>query len=324
MSNAAEAQGTSSGWDVYWQGMRGNPAHKEGGTHQAPLQQLWRELFSDSRYATGQPRCLELACGSGAVSAQAAAVSPALALTCTDVSASALQLAGASLPGATLVVADAGKLPFRPQSFELVFSQFGVEYAGTAAMQEAASMVAPGGQLALVVHMADGAIYREYAVNLEAVEALRDAEVLSLARGAFVAGYALNGGTGSVAAFKAAEQAFQPAVRSLEAIFRRYGEAVADGLPRQLYRDIAHMYPRMSAYQPQDIFSWLDTMATELDAYEVRLTSMLNSAMDEASVQAFTAACAGSGLTVQRRDVLQMGEPESPSGWLLVLERAAA
>ena len=113
-------------------------------------------------------------------------------------------------------------------------------------------------------------------------------------------------------------------MRALEGIFAEHGETVADGLPRQLYRDIAHMYPRMSAYQRQDIMSWLDGMEHELKGYQRRLGSMLAAALDKEAVQSILEKCEGLGLSVLRQDVLQLGTPASPSGWILVLERQSA
>ena len=98
---------------------------------------------------------------------------------------------------------------------------------------------------------------------------IRDSELLPLAREAFNAGFDLNAGSGSPAAFKAAEKRFTPAVRALEKLMREMGEAIASGLPRKLYQDLAHMYRRMSAYDRADIIDWVDGMVevkTGLDA----------------------------------------------------------
>ena len=279
----------SSGWDTYWQGMQRNPAHAVGGTREQVLENFWRQLFSEC-LAASAGSVLELACGSGAVSRIAADTSPGSRLFCTDISPSALVLARDNLSTALFAASHGQRLPFRDQAFDLVASQFGIEYAGPAALPEAARTVAPGGHLALVLHLREGGIYRDYSRNLQAIQALRDTGIAERAGEAFSAGFDLIEGSGSEAQFKLAEGRFQPAVRALEAIFAQYGNGVADGLPGQLYRDIAHMYPRMRAYQRQDIGNWLLAITSELTAYEGRLTSMLASALGEDEIDAFVSS----------------------------------
>lgn len=302
--------------------MQANPNRQEGGTSEQALQAYWRGVV-DQRLSCAKARCIELAAGSGAVSGLVLEAAPSVELVCTDISPSALGLARAAQPAVMPVACNANLPPFLPRSFDFVFSQFGVEYAGRAALTAAAELVAAGGCLALVLHMKGGAIYGTYETNLAAVEALRDSQVLPLAQAAFTAGFDLNEGRIEPAVFKAAERAFQPAVRAVEALFRSHGEAVADGLPQQLYRDIAHIYPRMSSYQRSDIMLWLDGMAQEIDAYRDRLLSMLGSALDEAAVSAFVAACESAGFTTRRREKLQLGGVQA-SGWVLELLRAPA
>src|SRR5690606_23771055 len=112
----------------------------------------------------------------------------------------------------------------------------GVEYAGVGAVAEAARLLAPGGTLALLIHVFEGAIYRECELNRDVTAAILALDILSLARNAFAAGFALNDGTGTPEAFKQAERAFTPAVRGLEQIMQEVGPAVAGGLPGKLYQ----------------------------------------------------------------------------------------
>lgn len=178
-----------------------------------------------------------------------------------------------------------------------------------------------GGCLALVLHLREGGIFSDYSRNRAAIRALRETRISERAGEAFAAGFDLVEGRGSEAQFNAAEARFKTAVRALEALFEEYDTAVADGLPGQIYRDIAHMYPRLRAYQRQDISRWLEAIGRELDAYEGRLSSMLASALGEAEINDFVADCESRGLQLLRRDHLLLGAAASPSGWILLLRR---
>ena len=226
-------------------------------------------------------------------------------------------------PTCAYVAFDAGAPALAEASCDLVVSQFGIEYAGLPALSRAAGLVAPGGVLALVLHLRDGEIYRECAANLGAADAIRASSVLVLAREAFAAGFALNAGTGSVEAFKEAERAFTPAVRRLEDILREWGPAAADGLPRQLYQDIAHMYQRMSAYEPGEVMGWLEGMTAELDAYVGRMSSMLEAAIDEPVLAAQCSALKQLGFGASETGTLAMGDDDAAAAWWLTAQRNA-
>ncbi|MBN7799016.1 class I SAM-dependent methyltransferase [Parahaliea mediterranea] len=319
----AESRDASSAadWDVYWRGTHEKAAHQAGGAQDAALEAFWRELF-DRRLATcEQPRLLDLASGNGAVTGFAAQSCPATLLYAADASEYALRALRERFSACRCTVADALRPPFAAGSFDIVASQFGLEYAGIDALGRAAELVAPGGSLAAVLHLKGGAIDRECAVNHRAIVAIQDSRLLPLARAAFTAGFALNAGSGSVDAFKSAERAFTPAVRSLEKLLAQMGNGVAGGLARQLYDDIAHMYQRMSAYAPGDILGWVDGMTAELEAYRARMASMTAVALDEVTLRAALDQLAAEGFVVDRCDKLLMGAGAAQGAWAVVLHR---
>jgi ubiquinone/menaquinone biosynthesis C-methylase UbiE len=308
-------------WDVYWRGTHDNAAHREGGPQESVLAAFWEGFFGKHRRALAAGRMLDLACGNGAVTGYARRVMPDSRGYCADYSSSALLELIKRYPGSRCVVTDARHVPFPERSFDLVVSQFGVEYAGPDALLEAARLVAPGGSLGVVLHLHGGGIYRECATNLEAVEAIQRSEIMPLAKTAFSAGFALNAGRGSGSEFKAAEQAFAPAVRRLEELLRQWGNEVADGLPQQLYRDIAHMYRRMSAYEPEDVMNWVDGMVVELAAYAGRMSSMLEAALPREKIDDVCSQLQRFGMQQLLGQTLDMGATEEPAAWAVVLER---
>jgi len=313
--------GFAPAWDSYWRDTRENAAHKEGGPQDAILAEFWRPLLSAQLEANPGLRVLDLACGNGAVTGFVREISPLLTVHCCDYSLQALLELERRHPGNSRVVADADRLPYAGASFDLVASQYGVEYAGAEAIVEAARLVAPGGTLALLLHVSEGAIYKECEHNRDVVSAIRALDVLTLARNAFAAGFSLNAGSGTPRAFKQAEQAFTPAVRGLEGILREFGPTVAGGLPGQLYQDIAHMYRRMSAYKPADVFNWLQGMAAELDAYQGRMQSMLDAALPRDRLLALQAKLTAGGFDGVPLRSLAVSDQSPAAAWALVMQR---
>ena len=313
--------GFAPAWDTYWRDTRENAAHKEGGAQEALLAQFWRELLTEQLAANPNVRILDLASGNGAVTGFVRQISPALAVHCCDYSLYALVELERRHPGNPRVVADAARLPYTDASFDLVLSQYGVEYAGPDAIIEAARLLAPGGTLALLVHVFEGAIYRECERNRDIVNAIRALDILTLARSAFAAGFALNAGETAPEIFKQAERAFTPAVRGLEQLLRDAGPGAAGGLPGQLYQDIAHMYRRMSAYAPEDIFNWLDGMFRELDAYQGRMQSMLDAALRREQLLSLQAKLLARGFEGSALQSLAVKEQGPAAAWALVMRR---
>jgi len=313
--------GIADSWDVYWRGTHENAAHQEGGPQEAVLARFWSDWIRKQLKQGSSQSFLDLACGNGAVTGYALQAAPQLTAYCLDYSASAMLELRKRYPNTLCVAGNARHLPFTDGGFDMVVSQFGIEYAGLETIVEAARMLAPGGTLATVLHLRDGAIYRECAQNLQVVNDISASGLLPLAREAFNAGFDLNAGTGSVDAFKYAEKRFTPTVRALEKLMREMGEAIASGLPRKLYQDIAHMYRRMSAYDREDIIAWVDGMVLQLEAYGGRMSSMLDAALDSGELEKMRESLEHQGITVRACSTMEMGVNSEPAAWVLEAER---
>ena len=207
-------------WDAYWRGMHAAAAYGAGGLHQATLHQFWGDLFSTTCPVTTHPRVLDLACGHGAVARRAIEVAQEIggaapAVHGLDFSGAAVAELRRNVPSILGVASDAARTPFRDASFDVVASQFGLEYAGPGAITEAVRLVADKGVFAAVLHMKDGAIYRECALNIEVANEILTGGVLARARSAFSAGFALRDKRGPLSDFQQASEALVPAVRGL-------------------------------------------------------------------------------------------------------------
>ncbi len=140
------------GWSDYWEkdGAAGGEVfvNAKGGRHPA-LAEFWLSRFAD--LAEGA-RVLDVASGAGSIYAH---LDPGhgFDLNATDIAPEALEALAKRIEGVSTEVSGAENLPYEDASFDLVVSQYGIEYAGSEAFSEAARLVRPGGSLATLVSL---------------------------------------------------------------------------------------------------------------------------------------------------------------------------
>ncbi|MFT5674625.1 MAG: ubiquinone/menaquinone biosynthesis C-methylase UbiE [Paraglaciecola sp.] len=313
-------------WDIYWQGTYNASAHKDGGPQDVALELFWSELLSDLAYKQEDIRMLDVACGNGAVTGFALNVASQKNINlyshCTDYSLSAVQSVQKKYPSVKGVSSDAKHLPFQSGSFDAVVSQFGIEYAGSDAFGECAELVSPSGIFAAIVHLTDGAIYKECQESLEASQKISEIRILELARDAFKAAYDVLEGRAEQEIFVQADKSFSPAVNEMKSILLKKGEDVAGGTVYGLFNDLGHMYSDIGAYNPKDVFEWIDKMVLELEAYSARMSSMLDAAIGVLELQKVIDLVTSKGMSVTRKGQLSFTEGK-PAAWILVCKKAA-
>jgi SAM-dependent methyltransferase len=322
MSAEAGPSDAAGHWDHFWHRTHMANAAQGCGATDPALGRFWRQVFGRYLVPGKQRRLLDLACGDGAVTGFAMQADHPPDICCAlDYSTGALLEARKRHPAVLCVAADAAVVPCADQSFELVCSQFGIEYAGPEAVLAAGPLVAPGGVLALVAHMQGGVIDKESRLSLRAIAAMQKSNVLPLARRAFETGFALNQGTGGIDALKAAERPLTAAMTGLQQLLARLGTEVAAGLAHQVYTDISVMYSRMAGYDPDEVFGWIDGMMLEIEAFRGRMTAMTNAAIDKQALERLVTRFAARGLKPRMKRSLPMGDARKPGAWTLVLER---
>lgn len=310
-------------WDVYWRGTKEAALQSDRGPQDKALSEFWTQFFKVELPRHSRPRLLDAACGNGAVTGFALQTAEVLAdsdvvLSCMDYSESAVHALEEKYPRVKGVACDARETPFADGEFDIVASQFGLEYAGLTAFDEAARLVAKDGVLVAILHMKKGAIFNECKVSLNAIQTIQKCKLVSLAREAFAAGFAVIAGNATNATFREADKNLAPAVEMLKEILAKYGPLVAGGMITRLGHDLAHMYQRIDAYVAQEVFTWLDQVDKELDAYAGRMASALGSALDEPGIRQLSARLSANGLIVDTYDMLRMGDKEEPAAWILV------
>jgi len=120
------------------------------------IKYFWQDIFGTVKAGS---RVLEIGCGSGQVSFWGAEAGRGLKIVASDriVAPGGSRFQHPAIRFMGKVAAE--KLPFAQDSFDLVVSNFAMEYAPfDMALSEAARVLAPGGSLILVLHSTDSGI----------------------------------------------------------------------------------------------------------------------------------------------------------------------
>lgn len=309
-------------WDTYWQGAQASAAYTGGGTSDPLILSFWDDYFRGVQSQHGEPKIIDIASGNGAVveCASSAFGGQLPEFACLDVSASAIRMLENRFPGVRGVVADAAAIPLNSASYDIATSQFGIEYAGLEAIDEVTRLIAPGGELALLLHHRGGIIYRQCDASLDAVSKMQDAKFISNCIAVFEAGFAALKG-GDRARYSAAGRQFGPAIRTMEAILMRHGRQVADGTILKLYRDVRIIHARIRRYEPSEVLGWLKKMQKEIEAYAGRMASMRDVAIDAARFEQMRAALAENGFEILRAEPLVHRDQDLPMAWALIAKK---
>ena len=238
-------------------------------------------------------------------------------MTCVDVSEAAIATLEERFPDVSGIVADARQIPLPSASFEIVCSQFGIEYAGLDAMAEWLRLVAPGGRVALLLHHDGGGIHRQCAASLDAARQLQGVNFIGKAGAMFAAGFRMLR-AGSRDEYEAAVGDLMPAIRTLESIMRQHGREVADGAVLKLYTDVREMTARLPNYDEGEVAEWLQRMRGEFLAYEGRMASMCEAAIDENAFMTLCTEIKAASFKLLRNEALLNAGTGVPLAWALI------
>lgn len=330
--NDQNKEDTTQGWNTYWQGAGGGEAFTSGGVSHPGFPAFWATALSEflaahadnnvAKDTTGVARILDIATGSGAV-IQAFSMLPGAKLenvSCIDVSPAAIDGVKSRFPDVSGVVADASAIPLEAGQFDLITSQFGIEYAGLNAIDEAVRLLAPGGSLLFLLHIQSGALYRECRAAVDALGRAQQSGFIELTRNFFESGFAAVRGADR-APYEAAARAMNPAIQKLEAILAEHGEHVAGDAIVTLLSTVQTIHSRIQHYNPDEALGWLTALEEELPKHEERMASMRNAALDEDALKGVCERLTEQGLTIDRAQASHVEGDELPIAWVLQATR---
>ncbi|MEM7220219.1 MAG: class I SAM-dependent methyltransferase [Pseudomonadota bacterium] len=291
-------------WGDYWrkEGASGEVFVSHGEAKHPGLEKFWQDVFDDRERTL---KVLDIAAGGGSIYA-AFENTDRHELSACDISEAALDLLQERIPGVECEVCPADALTYPDESFDLVVSQFGVEYAGLEAFGEAARVVCDGGELRLLCHCEDGFVDNRVRGQLAGARTANESG-FAVKAATLIRAIALNDEDAikrSVAAFKIAEGKMVQAI-----------EAYPDGIHLHLYQGFRKMYSELNEYHPDDIIGWLSNVTAEVDVAVSRLSQMRDATQDEAGIRAATDRIEAAGMVIKSTTLLQLPNHDLPLAW---------
>ena len=300
-------------WDAYWRA--GGVERGSAVTGDAPgdkFDSYWRDFFSSLLEETQAPKVVDLACGAGAVMSRAAqSFEPeAICLGLDYAFHAAASLTSVRREGSALfgVAASANRLPFPDQSFDVVVSQFGLEYAGLEAFGEAGRILAPGGAGQLIIHYKGGGIEQECAENASVLNEILDARLFETAEDVF-------------SGDPSAPQKLKGVFNSLTPLSGG-APVAAKMLLSRLLQDVSRLVTRRKAYEPSDALGWLTAMRDEISAYHARMRAMTEAALNTEDIDKARIRLTESGAVIEVCEAVTITGKTAPAAWRIVFRNA--
>lgn len=323
-TDGAAGAGARGAWSDFWREGDTEHALPDDNPGTRALADFWRGYAAELASRGGSARVIDLACGGGFALRHLEAASHAASLDWEllglDVATPALeQLRGRSATPLQLVVGNAALPPFADASMTVVLSQFGLEYAGQDALVRAARLLAPAGELTLLVHHSDGPVAASCSANRSIIEGVLACGALEAMRHWFE--QRAGGKQRPLQRSQAADKLRQP-ISTMESLLQQSPDCPALQLAARMHADLARLYTRADAYSTADVLQWLDGMRAELVSYRERMQGMLQAARCAADTQQLLSAWTAQGLQQCHAGVIEV--EERPLAWKLTATRPVA
>lgn len=278
-------------WTSYWQGgagfslSHGQPGHRSADV----LRELWDRTFAD---APEGARVLDLATGAGQVATWAANAGRGFCVTgidYADIPPSRTDAPGVRFLGGVGLES----LPFEPESFDLIVSQYGFEYGDRQkASAEVARVLARDGTGRLVLHHRDSVLSADYDARAAVFRAaLRDVDPVRVGRKVFEL-HARNAPAAQLAEPEARFRASVEKARSRLASGPAHAEA-------KTYVDyLGALAAQPGRFEPSDALGKLDQVEQLTTAWLLRYQAQARAVLDEAGVEGVRHRLGRQGLEV--------------------------
>ncbi len=304
---------TDQGWVDYWQ-HDGDGCevfvNAKGERHPA-LAEYWSTVFAGVPDAAA---VIDIASGAGSIFAHLPA-GHGLDLFAADIAEEALLALTDRIPGVTTTVCSADAVPYDDGRFDLVVSQFGIEYAGIDAFTEAARLVAPGGRLSGLCHVEDGYIDSNNKAQLDEANFVAESRFIDLCVDLTRAGYRADAG-----AMQRSEAAFLPVAKKIVLGMKR----CPGGIHSHLFRGFRQLFEQRREYDEADITTWLEQMQVELDKNVDRLSRMRAAALSAADTASIAINLGSAGLQEIQFELFTTTGNRLPVAWKLSALRPAS
>ena len=286
------------------------------------LTAFWQDIFTAMPAET---KIIDFACGAGSVlmQAQAAGLSN---LTGLDVSQNAIDMLKSKMPSVEGHVGYVDNTSFDASSFDLVVSQFGVEYAGSSAnivqaIKEMTRLLRPEGKIVLVTHIQNGAIAQGCQRSLEQIALVDQSGFFKSAKDALKA---ITKSQLSVApvdkdiAMKAMET-LNATAKPIMAWLKQLGPSKQEfaRFAYHLLESTHKLMTNVQKYELDECLNWLDGMQSEVLAYKGRMSSMIEAALSEELVAKISDEISNAGLRMNKADKMYFSAESLPAAWII-------
>ena len=310
------------GWRDYWKADRPASCMPENERTAQEIAATWQQWFGE---CPGGSRILDIATGNGIVLTHAAAagrqLNRAFGLTGVDLAdidpLRYLSSLEDDMRAATFIGGVAAEhLPFEAGSFDVVVSQYGLEYADLAqALGEVARVLAPGGILHWLAHSESSEVVqqnREQAVEVEYLLAPR-------------------GPVHYMNTFVARQRRgkdMQYSVTMLNESFAQAFEWCKAHPPAKVVHEMcsgfADIANRWQAFDPGDLAKMLEDSERRLTSHAARIRSLLDAVMTQQRLQSLRSILTQSPWQNPTIDEVRVGEGPSEIGLHIRAERRAS
>ncbi len=313
---------SNPGWRDYWKADRRASCMPQNERTAQEIAATWQQWFAE---CPGGSRILDIATGNGIVLTHAAAaarvLNRAFALTGVDLAdidplryVSSLEddMRAAQFIGGVA----AEHLPFEADSFDVVASQYGLEYADIdRALAEVGRVLAPDGTLHWLAHSATSEVVQQNR------EQAHEVEYLLAARGPV---YYMH----TFVARQRRGKDMQYSVKMLNESFAQAYEFCKEHPPAKVVHEVcsgfADIANRWQAFDPGELAKMLEEAERRLAGHRSRIQSLLDAVMTPARmhlVQACLTQAPWQNLTI---DEVRVGEGPSGIGLHIRAQRSAA
>ncbi|MBV1908708.1 MAG: methyltransferase domain-containing protein [Kangiellaceae bacterium] len=313
---------TVESWDTYWRGASSTDAFSSDGVNHPAIPAFWQYFFGLCNQDESVLKLIDIACGNGSVIECASQFfnHDKIQLSALDISAAAIKNLKQKFPFVKGIVSDANNIALDTESYDIVTSQFGVEYAGLSAILETSRLVTKGGKLGLLFHIRDGSIHQECEQNKNAINSVINSRFVPLALRLFKNGFAAMQGADR-SAYESAARELAPAIKELESIMTEYGLHIAGDTVSRLYNDVDKIHKKIQHYNPDDVFAWLESMENELPDYLERMKSMVKSSLTIVNFETIKDELEKEGFVLEIADKFFAPNQKSPLAWVLIANK---
>ncbi|MEM7284412.1 MAG: class I SAM-dependent methyltransferase [Pseudomonadota bacterium] len=297
----------SNEWSNYWTDNASASGevfvNAKGETH-PEVASWWRDCFAG---LGGTGSIIDLACGAGSIF-QHLPTEHSYKLHGADISDEALTQLRTRFRTIETTQCPADKLPFADHEFDVVVSQFGIEYAGMPAFHEAARIVTHGGSLLVLSHLRNSYIDARNRAHLDAAHTILSSRFVPNADALITMVF-----KGHEADARAAAGAFRESEQSLGNAVKRLPE----GIHAHLYMGFKQLWERRSDYRLDDIRTWLGNMEADVHRNILRFENMCQAARSEDEIRNFVQSLEKTGWESAVSSEFQISNHDKPLAWAI-------